>query len=148
MQQNEKHFRFRNLIFYTERWSTFKKKNHAQIQTLIFEMTSYFDYIIGFGKGLSSWFRYFEADKLHPMCVFFKWWSKAGFPLGGIFRAQRKAYFFHRIPPKAYAEKSDQVQLFSRGKFRKTNHIAHFAYHVIKTIAALYGIFRLVENRL
>ena len=26
--------------------------NHAQIQTLIFEMTSYFDYIIGFGKGL------------------------------------------------------------------------------------------------
>ena len=28
------------------------------------------------------------------------------------------------------------------------NHIAHFAYHVIKTIVAPHGIFRLVENRL
>ena len=45
---------------------------------------------------------------------------------------------FHRIPPKAYAEKSDQVQLFRRRKIPQTNHIAHFAYHVIKTIAAPY----------
>ena len=44
---------------------------------------------------------------------------------------------------------SDQVQLFCRWKFRKpqTIHIAHFAYHVI-TIAASYGWFCLVENRL
>ena len=41
----------------------------------------------------------------------------------------------HRIPPKAYDERSDQVQLFRRG----TNHIASFVYHVIKTIAAPYG---------
>ena len=44
---------------------------------------------------------------------------KAGFPLGGIYPARSgKPIVFHRIPPKAYAEKSDQVQLFSRGKFR------------------------------
>ena len=30
-----------------------------------------------------------------------------------------KPIVFHRIPPKAYAEKSDKVQLFSRRKFRK-----------------------------
>ena len=35
------------------------------------------------------------------------------------FARSGKPIVFHRIPPKAYAEKSDQVQLFRRGKFRK-----------------------------
>ena len=44
---------------------------------------------------------------------------KSVFHLAEYSASSGKPIVFHRIPPKAYAEKSDQVQLFRRGKFGK-----------------------------
>ena len=73
--------------------------------------------------------------------------SKAGFSLGEIFRAQRKAYCFSSNSAKSVRWKVGSSSTFQPRKIPQTNHIAHFAYHVIKTIAAPYGWFRRVENR-
>ena len=74
--------------------------------------------------------------------------SKAIFPLGEIFRAQRKTYCFSSNSAKSVRWKVGSSSTFPPPKIPQTNHIAHFAYHMIKTIAAPYGWFRLVENRL
>ena len=71
--------------------------------------------------------------------------AKAGFPLGD---AQRKAYCFWSNSAKSVRWKVGSSSTFPPRKIPQTNHIAHFAYLVIKTIAAPYGWFRLVENRL
>ena len=61
---------------------------------------------------------------------------KAGFPLAGIFRAQRKVYCFSSNPAKSVRCKVGSSSTFPPRKIPQTNHIAHFACHVIKTIAA------------
>mgnify|MGYP007047521782 CR=1 FL=1 len=80
--------------------------------------------------------RVLEQSRLH----------KAGFPLGGIFHAQRSVYCFSSKSAKSVRWKVGSSSTFPPRKIPQTNHIAHFAYHVIKTIAAPYGVFRAQQS--